>query len=47
MDIKKGMTISKADLFEHYLVIGMDDIMSFPDYMERMKRRGVEIKEEK
>lgn len=46
MEIEKGTVISKADLFEHYLVIGMDDVMSFPDYMERMKRQGVEIAEE-
>lgn len=47
MKIKKGKIIeaSEAELFEYYLSRDLDEIWSFPDYIDTMKKAGVKIYE--
>ncbi len=37
---------TKSELFNYWLTCGYDDIYSFPEFLERMKKCGVVIKEE-
>ena len=48
MKIKNGMIIkaTEKELYRYYLKRGLDDIYSFPDYVEQMKKLGVEVKEQ-
>ena len=42
MEVANGkiVVIDEDELFDLYLKRGMDDIYSFPDYVERFKRAG-------
>ena len=45
MEVKDGkiVVIDEDELFSLYLSRGMDDIYSFPDYVERFKAAGTLI----
>lgn len=45
MKIKRGKIIeaTKSELFNYYLDRELDDIYSFPDYIELMKKTGTKI----
>lgn len=40
---KKIVEITESELFELYLKRGMDEIMSFPDYKDRMESAGTKV----
>lgn len=42
----KIVEITESELFSLYLERGFDDIMSFPDYMERFKQAGCCVRNE-
>lgn len=48
MIVKNGKIAeaTEAELFEHYLKAGFDDIMSFTDYKRRCAELGTKITEE-
>ena len=48
MEIKNGKIIkaTEAELFKYYIEREYEDILSFPDYLGKMKNVGVEIQEE-
>jgi hypothetical protein len=37
---------TEIELFSYYIKMGMDDIMSFPDYLEKFKLLGCKILED-
>lgn len=45
MTVEHGKIIeaTESELFDYYLTRGWDDIMSFPDFLERMKNNGCKI----
>lgn len=45
MKVENGKIVeaTESELFDYYLTRGWDDIMSFPDYLEKMKSAGVEV----
>lgn len=45
MNVEDGKIVeaTESELFDYYLTHGWDDIMSFPDYLEKMKNAGVKI----
>lgn len=47
MKIKDGKIVeaTENELFDYYLTRGWDDIMSFPDFLERMKQSGCKVNE--
>jgi len=49
MEVKNGKIIktTESELFNYYLSRELDDIYSFPDYLDKMKNIGVEIQKEK
>jgi len=49
MEIKNGKIIkaTEVELFKYYIEREYEDILSFPDYLDRMKNIGVEIQKEK
>lgn len=42
----KIVEATENELFDYYLRVGWDDVMSFPDYSEHMKDKGVIIRGE-
>lgn len=47
MKIELGHIVeaTEVELMEYYLTRGWDDIMSFPDFLERMKASGCKVNE--
>ena len=45
MKIEEGKIIeaTENELFDYYLTRGWDDVLPFPDFLERMKETGVEV----
>ena len=45
MKVENGKIVeaTESELFDYYLTRGWNDIMSFPDYLEKMKNAGVKI----
>ena len=45
MKVENGKIVeaTESELFDYYLTRKWDDIMSFPDYLEKMKSAGVEV----
>lgn len=45
MKVENGKIVeaTESELFDYYLTREWDDIMSFPDYLEKMKSAGVEV----
>lgn len=41
----KIVEATEDELFDYYLTRGWDDVMSFPDYLEKMKSAGVRVVE--
>ena len=40
---RKIVKATENELFDFYLKIGMDDIMSFTDYIEKLEKSGCEV----
>lgn len=39
----KIVECTEDELFEHYLIAGFDDLMSFDDYRERCEAHGTKV----
>ena len=45
MKIENGKIVeaTESELYDYYLTRGWDDVMSFPEYLERMRSVGVVV----
>lgn len=48
MKVKNGKIVeaTEDELFTNYLKRGLDDVMSFPEYLKRCKELGTKVIEE-
>lgn len=45
MKVENGKIVeaTESELYDYYLTRGWDDVMSFPEYLEKMRSAGVVV----